>query len=111
MAKPKLNFTPSPTFTATVPITGQGAPAPVPVEFTFRYRTKDAAIEWEGVEMPELYANGGNVAVLQSMATGWDQEQPFDAENLALFDQCYMGAVKQIREEYKALLTGARLGN
>lgn len=111
MAKPKLNFTPAPTFTATVQIVGQGAPAPVPVEFTFRYRTKDQAIEWEGAEMPALHAKGGNVAVLQSIATGWDQDQPFDTETLTLFDQCYMGAIKQVRDEYKNLLLGARLGN
>jgi len=111
MAKPKLNFAPAPTFCATVQIIGQGAPAPVPVEFTFRYRTKDQAIAWEAEEIPALHAKGGNVAVLQSMATGWDQDPPFDADNLALFDQCYMGAIKQIRDEYKNCLLGARLGN
>lgn len=111
MAKPKLNFSPKPTFVATVQITGQGAPAPVPVEFTFRYRTKDEAIAWEADEVPALHDKGGNVAVLQSIATGWDQDPPFDAESLRLFDQFYMGAIKQIRDEYKNLLLGARLGN
>ena len=111
MAKPRLNFNPAPTFKGIVAIVGQGAPAPVPVEFNFRYRTKDEAIEWEANEVPQLYASVGNVAVLQSMCTGWDQEEPWDAETLQRFDQLYMGGVKQIREEYKSLLTGARLGN
>lgn len=105
MAKPKFTLALKPTFTAKVdiPIPGQVA---APVEFTFKARTKD-----EFKELVDGIAGRDDVEIIMDIASGWELEDAFDAKNVALLLQNYMGAASAIIGKYFSELTQARLGN
>jgi hypothetical protein len=105
MAKIKLVLTANPTFKAKVMIPVAGAPA-VPVEFTFKHRSKEAFSDWlkniSDKEDPDL--------VLE-VASGWELEDAFDRDNIALMCENYMGAARALIEKYISEQTAAKLGN
>ena len=105
MAKIKLVLTASPTFKAKVNIPIAGAPA-VPVEFTFKHRSKEAFAEWvKGISEKE------DADLLMEVASGWELEDAFDKDNIALMCENYMGAARAVIEKYISEQTAAKLGN
>lgn len=107
MAKPKFTLVAKPTFTARVaiPVPGQ---APELVEFTFKGRTRDQFAEFiESIKEGE----SKDVEVIMDIASGWELEDAFDAKNVELLTQNYLGAARAIIDKYLAELTTARLGN
>lgn len=107
MAKPKFTLVAKPTFTARVaiPIPGQAAEL---VEFTFKGRTRD-----QFADFIESIKDGGvkDAEAIMDIASGWELEDAFDAKNIELLTQNYLGAARAIIDKYLAELTTARLGN
>lgn len=101
----KLVLTASPTFSANVLIPVPGK-KPVPVEFKFKGRTKD-----EFRAFLDGLADREDADVVLDIANGWELDDPFDADNVALLLQSYIGAARAIIEKYINELTSARLGN
>lgn len=101
----KLQLKASPTFEAKVLIPVAGG-NPEPVTFTFKHRTRDELQSW---------LNGGaereDVAAVLDMASGWDLEDKFNAESVALLTQNYIGAARAIVEAYIDELTKAAVKN
>ena len=107
MAKPKFTLVAKPTFTAKVAIPVPGH-APELVEFTFKGRTRDQFAEFiESIKDGEVK----DVEVIMDIASGWELEDAFDAKNVELLTQNYLGAARAIIDKYLAELTTARLGN
>lgn len=107
MARPKFTLVAKPTFTAKVaiPIPGQAAEM---VEFTFKGRTRDQFAEFiESIKDGEAK----DVEVIMDIASGWELEDAFDAKNIEVLTQNYLGAARAIIDKYLAELTTARLGN
>lgn len=107
MAKPKFSLSVSPTFRSKVfiPVPGQ---SPEPVEFTFKGRTRDQFADFiESIKDGEVK----DVEVIMDIASGWELEDAFDAKNIELLTQNYLGAARAIIDKYLAELTTARLGN
>lgn len=102
----KLKLTPDPTFVAKVdiPVPGKGD---APVAFTFIYRTGPDLIAWQK-SLPEDMTDAD--AVL-GMASGWDLDDPWTAENVATFVESYPGGVPRITEKYLRELKGSRAKN
>lgn len=105
MAKSKLILVANPTFKARVAIPVAGAAA-VPVEFTFKHRPKDAFQAW----VKEIGDKEDTDLILE-VASGWDLEEPFDAEHVELMTQSYIGSARAVIETYIAQQTAAKLGN
>lgn len=101
----KLTLTASPTFTAKVAIPVPGAKA-VPVEFKFKGRTKD-----EFKDLMETLSEFDDAEAIMEIASGWDLEDVFSADNVGKLVQNYIGSAKAILETYITQLTAARLGN
>lgn len=103
MAKFKLK--PDPTFKRKVGLTTHDGKV-VEVEFTFMHRTR------EGVKKLEDEIKGlDDVAVIQLVATGWELEDEFTADNLRTLADNYLSASVEVFHEYVRALNGARLGN
>lgn len=105
MAKPKFTLAASPTFKSKVaiPIPGRAAEQ---IEFTFKGRTRD-----EFKEFVEGLSDMDDVAAIMAIASGWELDDAFDAKNIELLNQNYLGAARAIIEKYLSELTQARLGN
>ena len=105
MAKTKFSLSVKPTFKAkvAVPVPGQTAEL---VEFTFKGRTRD-----EFKELIDGMKDRDDVDVIMDIASGWELEEAFDAENVEILTQNYLGAARAIIEKYLSELTQARLGN
>lgn len=105
MAKNKFSLSVKPTFKAkvAVPVPGQTAEL---VEFTFKGRTRD-----EFKELIDSMKDREDVDVIMDIASGWELEEAFDAENVEILTQNYLGAARAIIEKYLSELTQARLGN
>ncbi|MBA3588303.1 phage tail assembly chaperone [Methylibium sp.] len=102
---PKLQLKPSPTFKVKVGIPVPGA-KPEPVEFIFKNRNRDDLAAWlEGLD-------GKNTedAVLE-IASGWDLEDAFDAENVKLLLSNYIGAWQAVYDTYMRELVQAKVKN
>ena len=106
MARIKLSLTASPTFKANVNIPVPGS-KPAVVEFTFKHRTKDQFKEL----MDEFRDGMKDEDAIMAIASGWDLEEPFDAEHVAQMVQMYMGSPEAIIAKYVEEQTKARLGN
>lgn len=104
MARFKLN--PDPTFKAKVGIPIPSTDAFEDVIFEFKYRNRDDAIAWwESVkEKPVAEA-------MASMLAGWELDDEFTPENVALLCNNYTGAYPATLEKYLKELTGARAKN
>jgi hypothetical protein len=99
----KLKLTADPTFTAKVGIPVPGGRT-VAVEFTFRWRTKDALSAWLTAAQEDLDA-------VLDCACGWENDEPFDRENVATLLQTYPGAARAITTAYLEESSGARAKN
>lgn len=106
MAKSKLALKASPTFprNVAIPVPGAGTSD---VEFIFKHRTRDGLRDF----LKELPGRENDVEVILDIASGWDLEDPFDAESIATLTQNYPGSAAEIVETYINELSGARLGN
>jgi hypothetical protein len=105
MAKQKFSLSIKPTFKAKVAIPVPGATAEL-VEFTFRGRTRD-----EFKAFVDSLKDREDVEVVMDIASGWELDDAFDAENVEVLCQNYLGAARAIIEKYLSELTQARLGN
>ena len=107
MAKTKLSLTVAPTFRATVAIPTPGG-KPADVEFVFRHRTRDELKEFidDGASSLE-----GDVELVMGVASGWELDDPFDAQSVEKLTQNYIGSAQAIYGTYLAELTGARVKN
>ncbi len=103
---PKLTLTQNPTFPAKAPIPVPGEAKPVMVEFTFKNRTREAYAKW----LKEMDGKDKD-AVLMEMASGWELEDAFTPENVALFLSNYLAAFDAILETYLRELTQAKEKN
>ena len=101
----KLTLTASPTFKATVKIPVPGGKA-APVEFKFNGQTKDQFKAWL-----EKLADMEDLDALMEIVSGWDLEDPFNADNVSQLLQSYVGAARVILETYINEISAARLGN
>lgn len=101
----KIKLVADPTFKAKVPVPIPGAGS-TDVEFTFKHRTRDAVSVWveESKELNEA-------DTIQSLATGWELDDAFNAENIEQLCQSYSGAGLAIVETYFNELRGARSKN
>jgi hypothetical protein len=105
MAKPKFNLTVNPTFKAPVNIAIPGGKA-VDVEFTFKYRNKD-----ELKEFVDEMKGKTDVVLIEEMASGWELDDPFNAESLEKLTQNYPGSSMGITQVYISELQGVRAKN
>lgn len=105
----KLKLTADPTFTAKVGIPIAGG-EPATVLFTFKHRTQDELKEFVK-ELQSGKKPTSDVDMLMSIACGWDLEDEFNRENVALMTQMYHAAAQAISEKYAEELTQARLKN
>ena len=105
MSKTKLSLTAKPTFVANVPIPIPGAP-PVLVEMTFKGRTREQFREFVAGLVGK-----DDVQVVMDICSGWDLEDAFDAANVAVLTDNYMGAANAVVDVYFQQLTQARLKN
>lgn len=104
----KLLLTKNPTFKAVaqIPVPGD---RPVPVEFTFKRRTSSEMADFfEGLKA-RRYKD--DIELLQDISSGWDLEEPFDADKLGELIEIYPGASKAVLDAYVAEQTAAKLGN
>jgi hypothetical protein len=102
----KLSLIADPTFSASAPIPVPGSD-PVPVSFTFKHRTRDELKTFVKDEAPNL----ADVDLLQAIATGWELDEAYTPENIAIFCQHRHAASAEIWRTYLRELTQARLGN
>ena len=105
MAKPKFNLNAAPTFKTDVSITVPGGKS-VNVEFTFKHRSKEQFREFvEGLPDRE------DIDAIMDIASGWELEEPFDAENIEKMAENYLGSARAVIETYMRELSGARTKN
>lgn len=102
----KFKLDPKPTFTAKVPVPIPGEAAEM-VEFTFRHRTTDAMSEFVGKEAPKMT----NAQIVMACASGWEYEEPFEAEQVERFNQNFPGGCRAVYETYCFEMGRVRLGN
>lgn len=129
----KLSLKAPPTFKGKVKIPVAGG-ATVEVVFDFKHRTREeldahmaalrarsvpppAAPQAEGQDkpvelpMPREVTMDDEVADVMAVATGWDQDEPFNAENVRVLLNNYHRASWAIGMAYMVELTQAREGN
>jgi hypothetical protein len=109
MAKQRLVLAASPTFKLAVGIPVPGNKDGVPVEFTFRHRTKSDLKTWR--EAIDLDADGITAEHVMQMASGWDLEDAWTAENIATMLEQFPGSGVAIFVRYMQELQDAKLGN
>jgi hypothetical protein len=118
MASPSFKIVADPTFKAKVgiPLAGGGEEK---VEFTFRHRTRSVLAEWiKGLDPKEGDAEASEEAkrvtdidrVLE-MAVGWELAEEFNAQNVGILLDNYLGASVAIFHTYLSELARNRLGN
>ncbi|NHZ40118.1 hypothetical protein F1609_08085 [Massilia sp. CCM 8693] len=111
MAKPKRSLDVSPTFKAAVTIPRAGSDS-FDIEFVFKHRTKA-----ELKEFSDAVASGAgdedakDSDVLLDIASGWDLDEPFDADSLEKLTQRFMGSTQAVLSAYFFELSGARAKN
>lgn len=109
MAKNKFSLTAAPTFEATVaiPVPGKN---PAPVVFTFKHRERAAFLE-----LMDTLSGGGeersDTELILSIASGWDLDEPFDAEHVEQMLERYIGSGNAIVTTYIREQSGARQKN
>jgi Phage tail assembly chaperone len=101
----KLQLVAHPTFSAQVAIPVAGG-APVAVEFIFKHRTKtelDAFIASR--------ADKSNAETLLDMVQGWNLDEPFNAANVDLLLENYIGTAVVAYHAYVDELVKTKLKN
>lgn len=109
MAKSKFSLTASPTFDATVaiPVPGKGT---ADVKFTFKHRDREAFRNLvDSLADPD--ENRTDADLVLDIASGWDLDEPFDAEHVGLMVDRYIGSGAAILNTYLHEQTGARQKN
>lgn len=101
----KLKLVASPTFKAKVGIPVAGGKA-VDVEFVFRHRTKT-----ELDEFIKTRAEKSDVDSFLDMIAGWDLEDEFNADNVQLLLENYIGAAVTTYRAYIDELVANRAKN
>lgn len=101
----KIRLTPEPTFKAKVGIPVPGVQLPTKVEFTFKHRDKDALQAWLAIEQTD------DLVAVMDCAVAWENDEPFDDENVGRLLQSYVGAARAIVTTYLDELRGARAKN
>ena len=101
----KIKLCAEPTFKAPVQIPVPGA-GPTPVEFTFKHRTREQVLAWLGDTQ-----ESGDVKTVQDVASGWELDDEFNAENIGTLCSNYAGAGFAIVQTYLDELRGARAKN
>jgi Phage tail assembly chaperone len=101
----KLTLVAAPTFKSKVGVPVAGG-APVEVEFTFRHRTKT-----ELEAFVKSRADKTDVESFMDMVTGWELEDAFGAESVALLLENYIGAAIATYRAYMLELVEAREKN
>ena len=103
MAKIKLDADPTFACDVNIPVPGNGT---TPVKFTFKHRTRKGVVEWL-----EQDKEANDVAMVEAVATGWELDDTFNAENIAKLCDNYAGAGFAIVQTYLEELRGARAKN
>jgi hypothetical protein len=101
----KLTLKLAPTFKVKVGIPVPGAKAE-PVEFTFKTRNREELAAW----LDSLDGKKTDEALLE-ICSGWDLDDAFDADNVALFLSTYIAAWPAVYRVYLDELTKAREKN
>jgi Phage tail assembly chaperone len=93
----KFKLVPDPIFKrkVAIPLPGDGKAGEV--EFVFKFRGRD--------ELSAFYkrmADPGQdrIASVMEMAVGWDLEDEFNAENVKVLDETFIGALEKVVEAY-----------
>ena len=101
----KLILAVSPTFPATVTIPKAGAES-VTLKLICKHRTK-AQLD----EFIQSRADKSDADSILDLATGWDLDDAFTAENIETMCQNYIAAPLEIYREYLSELTKAKAKN
>lgn len=101
----KLTLKVDPTFPATVDVPKAGG-EPVQLKLVFKHRTKD-----ELTAFTNSRADRSDVESIMDMASGWDLDDAFNAENLAAMCQAYIAAPVEIYKKYIDELVKAKAKN
>lgn len=101
----KLTLVANPTFKAKVGVPVAGS-SPVEVEFVFKHRTKTALDEFI-----KSRADKPDAESFLAMVDGWNLDDEFNAENVELLLQNYIGTALATYRVYVDQLVQARLGN
>ena len=99
-----LKLKPDPTFKAVVNIPVPGGDA-CPVVFEFKHKTRDELAAWLQAPISD------DAEGILSIACGWELAEPFDAENVTILVQNYIGCGGVVARRYVEEITKARLGN
>jgi len=103
MAKLKLAVSPTFPLTVTIPVAGGES---AQIKLVCKHRTK--------AEVDEFIASRADKSDADSilgMATGWDLDDAFNAENIETMCQNYIAAPLEIYREYLGELTKAKAKN
>lgn len=101
----KLKLVAAPTFKAKVGIPVAGG-EPVEVLFTFKHRTKTALDAWI-----KDRTNKSDADAFMDMVEGWDLEDTFNAENVEVLLQNYIGTALATYRVYVDQLVQSKLKN
>lgn len=109
MAKSKFSLTASPTFVATaaIPVPGKGT---TDVQFTFKHRDRNSFRELMD-SLAEKNDERTDTDLILDIASGWELEEPFDAEHVTQMLDRYIGSGAAILDAYMREQTGARRKN
>ncbi|TWI52984.1 tail assembly chaperone [Pseudomonas duriflava] len=101
MSKVLFKLDPNPTFDAVVsiPVPGSGK---ADVRFTFKHRSKS-----ELAEFTNANKDLDDVSLIQEIASGWELDDEFNAENIGRLVENYIGSgsaiyIKYLEELYQA---------
>ncbi len=101
----KLSLAAAPTFKAKVGIPVAGGDA-VPVEMVFKHRTKKQLDEFI-----ESRKGKGDTESFMEMVVGWDLVDEFNADNVEMLLQNYIGAALETYRTYIDQLFQGKLKN
>lgn len=95
----------NPTFKLKVAIPVHGGLSE-PVEFEFKHRSRTEMDAWLK-EIPDMK----NVDFLQTFVVGWDLEDPYNSESIALLTDNYLGSTAAVTDAYTGSIYQAREKN
>lgn len=112
---PKLTLVANPTFTADVPIPVAGG-EPVNVKMTFKHRTRKEWDEWLAASKARAESDTprtpeDDVNSFMDFVVGWDFEEEFNKENVALLLQNHYTAGYAAVRVYSTELWASKVKN
>jgi Domain of unknown function (DUF1789). len=102
----KIQLTPNPTFAAPVLIPVHEG-EPVAVSFTFKHRSNPELVAYVRDELESKT----DVDVVMDVASAWELDDEFNAENVARLIDNYGGSAKAVWNTYLRVLNGERAKN